>query len=252
MKTNLEQEWKDFFCQGIYFEGWDPKIDPQKAEMEVRGVLNILKPPPGSHILDWCGGYGRHSVILALRGYNMTLLDFAPNHLEMARQRAEQAGIKINLVCADFRQTPPEIQADFAINLFTSGIGYLSEEEDLKALKSLHQALKPNALFLLETMHLFWLVNNFQPSAGDIYQNGMRAIEQREFDFWQNRVRSSFLWWKQEKEKQYQLNHRIYSAKELVNLLRLADFKPLQLYGGLDASPLDFNSKRLVIVSQKI
>jgi ubiquinone/menaquinone biosynthesis C-methylase UbiE len=252
VNTKQEQEWKKFFCEGIYYQGWNPKIDTQKAEIEVRGVLNLLKPPPGSHILDWCGGYGRHSVILALRGYKMTLLDFAPNHIEMARQRAEQAGVNINLVCADFRETPPEIQADFAINLFTSGIGYLSEEDDLQALKSLHKALKPNALFLLETMHLFWLVNNFQPTAGDIYQNGMRAIEQREFDFWQNRIHSNFLWWKQGEEKQHQLNHRIYSARELSNLLRSAGFKPLRLYGGLEGNPLSFDSKRLVIVSQKI
>jgi len=249
----LEQRWKEFFWSGFYSEAWGFRIDPKRAREEVEGVLRLLKPTPGSHILDWCGGEGRHSVLLAKMGFAVTLLDFAPNHVEKARQAAEAAGVKLNLICTDFRETPPDIQADFAVNLFTAGIGYLQEEDDLQALKNLHAALKPGALFLLDTMNLFWLVRNYQPTGGYVSQeSSRRLLERREFDFWTNRNLSRVLYWeKGGKEEEQQLEHRIYSAAELVSLLRRAGFEPLELYGDFDGRPLGFDAKRLIVVSKR-
>jgi len=249
----LEKRWQEFFWSGFYSETWEFRIGPQRTQEEVEGVLRLLKPTPGSHILDWCGGEGRHSILLARMGLTVTLLDFAPNHVKKARQAAEAAGVKLNLVCADFRETPLGIQADFAVNLFTAGIGYLQEEDDLQALRSLHAALKPEALFLLDTMNLFWLVKNYQPTGGSVSQDGSkRSLEQRKFDFWTNRNYSRVLYWeKGGKEEEQQLEHRIYSAAELVALLRRAGFEPLELYGDFDGRPLGFDTKRLIVVSKR-
>lgn len=253
MKDQLEQNWQEFFWGGFYADAWGFRIDPQKAEQEVNGVLKLLNPPPDSHILDWCGGYGRHSVIFAQRGFKVTLLDFTPSHIQMAEQAAKATGVELSLIQADFRQTPPSIQADFAVNLFTSGIGYLTEQDDLLALQSLHAALKPEALFLLDTMNLFWLVKNYQPKGGDMSEDRTkRLVEQREFDFWRNRNISQILYWKKGGEEvEQRLEHRIYSAAELMSVLRQAGFEPLELYGGFDGQPFGFDSRRLIIISKR-
>lgn len=215
--------------------------------------MKLLNPTPGSHILDWCGGKGRHSIPLAQKGFVVTLLDFAPNHIKATQEAAELAGVKLNLICADFRETPASLQADFAINLFTSGIGYLTEEDDINALKSLHTALKPGALFLLDTMNLFWLVKNYQPTGGYVSEDGtQRAVEQREFDFWTNRNAFQTLYWeKSGKEARHQLDLRIYSATELASVLRQAGFEPLKLYGGFDGHPFSFDTQRLIVISER-
>lgn len=253
MQEQLEQQWKEFFWSGFYADAWGFRIDPQKAEQEVNGVLNLLSPTPGSHILDWCGGWGRHSIILAQKGFKMTLLDFTPSHIQMAEQAAKAAGVELSLIQADFRQTPAHIQADFAVNLFTSGIGYLTEEDDLLALQSLYAALKPKALFLLDTINLFWIVKNYQPNGSGMSEDkSKRFIEQRQFDFWTNRNFSELLYWERGgKEVEQRLEHRIYSAAELAKILRRAGFEPLELYGDFDGQPLDFNSGRLIIVSKR-
>jgi len=254
MQTLLEKRWQDFFWSEFYSEAWELKIDPQRAGQEVDGVLKLLDPSPGSHVLDWCGGWGRHSIPLAKKGFKVTLLDFAPNHIERAKKAAEATGVELNLICTDFRQTPASVEADFAVNLFTSGIGYLEESDDLLALKSLYTALNPGALFLLDTMNLFWLVRNYQARSGDMSKDGsQRLIEQREFDFWTNRNLSRLLYWeKDKKEVKQRLEHRIYSPAELASLLNRAGFKPLRLYGDFDGSPFGFDTKRLILVSEKI
>jgi len=249
----LEERWENFFLSGFYANAWSFRIDPAQAQEEADGVLNLLNPPLGAHILDWCGGWGRHSIEFAKRGFQVTLLDFAPNHIQRAREEAESAGVSLNLICADFRQTPVSIQADFAVNLFTSGIGYLTEEDDVQALKSLHAALKPDALFLLDTMSLFWLVKNYQPRGWYGDESGTkRLLEEREFDFWTNQNRShAFFWELGSEERGQQLEHRIYSPAELAAVLRLAGFEPVSLYGDFDGRLFDFDSRRIVMVSRR-
>jgi len=249
----LEQKWQEFFWSGFYSEAWRGRIDEEGTQKEVEGVLRLLNPLPGSHILDWCGGEGRHSIPLAQKGFEVTLLDFAPNHIEAAREAAKGAGVTLNLIRADFRKTPSSIQADYAVNLFTAGIGYLREEDDIEALQSLHAALKPDALFLLDTMNLFWLVRHYQPSGGYMSEDGsQRTVERREFDFWTNTSKSRMLYWtKDGKESIQQFDHRIYSAAELTSVLRRAGFEPFKLYGDFDGHPFDFETKRLIIVSKR-
>src|SRR3989344_4902312 len=124
-------------------------FDKKDAEKEVDSVLNLLKPEPGSHILDWCGGWGRHAIPLAKRGFKITLLDFSSEYLERAEAYAAREGVSLNLVHADFRETPSSIQADYAVNLFTAGLGYLGEENDVIGLKALSSALRPSARVLI-------------------------------------------------------------------------------------------------------
>jgi hypothetical protein len=162
-------------------------------------------------------------------------------------------GVEIELVLADFRETPP-IEADAAANLFSAGIGYLGEEEDLKALRSLHRALKPGALFLLDTMNLFWLARNYQPRGWDENEEGTRRrLEAREFDFLTGRNRSQAIFWERgREERRSAIDMRIYSPTELVRLLEQAGFETTALYGDLDGSDFGFDSRRIVMVSRRI
>ncbi|OGV89373.1 hypothetical protein A2Z41_00255 [Microgenomates group bacterium RBG_19FT_COMBO_39_10] len=252
---SLEEQWKEFFGSGFYTEAWGMRTDYSKTKEQVDGVLNLLGPVTGSHILDWCGGWGRHSFLLAQLGYQVTLLDFAPNHIQRAKNklaRKKYRKLKIKCLCKDFRETPPEIQADFAINMFTSGIGYLTQEDDLKALQSLNLALKPKAKFLLDTMNLFWIVKNYQSDSGRYSPKDERVlVEKRNFNFLENRNVSEIFYFNGLQKIETKLDHRLYSALELINLLKQADFETLEVYGDFDGSPYNFDSKRLIIISQK-
>lgn len=254
MNSDLERQWEVFFESGFYARGWEMKIDSERTRQELEGVIKLLNLPEGAHVLDWCGGWGRHAIELAKRGFKVTMLDFAANHIEMAKHAIAEEGVELRLVHADFRHTPPEIQADFAVNMFTAGLGYLTEADDVVALKSLHAALKPGAKLLIDTMNLFWLVKHYQSRGWDQSSNGkVKHLAEREFDFWTNRNHSrEILLVEDDGPREVTLDHRIYSAAELVRVLESGGFRPIAFYGGFDGSELTFDKQRMVIIADRM
>jgi ubiquinone/menaquinone biosynthesis C-methylase UbiE len=256
-----QKTWVQSFFVGknnIYEQAYEETLDSKRTGEEIEQILNLLPMRQSEcyHILDWCGGWGRHAIELAKRGHEVTVLDISEEYLKRAKREAKKAGVgkRIKTICADFRETPSSIQADYAINMFTAGIGYLSEEDDLRALKSLYGALKYGTTFLLDTMSLFWIVKNFQEKGWNFSSNNKKLfLEKREFDFWTGRIQSKFIFHDRAKkiEQEISINHRIYTPIELIDLLKRAGFIPIALYGGLDGSAFDFNSKRIVIMSRR-
>jgi len=238
---------QDFYGTVYKTMGVFGKKDPEK---EVDGILQILKPEPNSHILDWCGGWGRHAIPLAKRGYKVTLLDFSQPYLERAQEYAQREAVEIDLVCADFRNTPANIQADYAVNLFTAGLGYMGESEDILALVALHHALRPNARILIDTMSLFWIVKNWQKSNWDVSSDGTkRYLSQRTFDFRTNTERAvnTFQDVEAKQEESREIHLHLYAPADLRRVLVSAGFIPEKLFGGLDGSEFTLDSKRVVM-----
>lgn len=242
-----------FFHTGFYEEVYRARIDEARTLKEVEASLRFLRAEPGAHILDWCGGWGRHSVEFAKRGYQVTLLDFTRRHIEGARRLAKEAGVELALICTDFRKTPASIQADYAVNLFTAGIGYLTEKDDLQALRALYAALKPGARFLLDTINLFWIATNYRPRDWKESQDGTwRILEERKFDFWTNHNHARIIRQKTDgTEEEQTLDHRHYSPAELTAVLRRAGFEPVELYGDFDGQAFSFQSPRIIMISEK-
>lgn len=229
-------------------------FDRKDAEKEVENVLTILKPEPGSHILDWCGGWGRHAIPLAKRGFRVTVLDFSEEYLNRAEANAKQEGVTLDLVHADFRQTPQNIQADYAVNLFTAGLGYLGEDADLVALISLYAALRPQARILIDTMSLFWIMRNWKDNNWDATPDSKkRYFQKRTFDFWTNTEKAVNTYQDVQAgtEETRDIELKLYCPADLARILKAAGFAQRELFGGFDGSDFTFSSKRLVMMAQK-
>jgi hypothetical protein len=227
-------------------------FDRKDSEKEVDGMLEIIKPEPGSHILDWCGGWGRHAVPLAKRGFKVTLLDFSKEYLDRAEAYAQEEGVSLNLVHADFRETPSEIKADYAVNLFTAGLGYLGEEGDLLALTSLKTALKPKARILIDTMNLFWMMRNFAATNWQESADGKkRYFQRRKFDFRTNTEFAVNTYEDKQAgtEMSCAVHLKVYSPADLARVLKTTGFAMQELFGGYDGSEFTLTSKRILMTA---
>lgn len=246
---------RDLYGTAYTNVGMLEKRGGRSTEEDVEGLIRIFGISTGSHVLDWCGGWGRHAIPLAKRGYKVTLLDFSKEYLERARINAEREGVTLNLVHADFRETPFDIQADYAINMFTAGIGYMSEEDDIKALVSLRNALKPGARILIDTINLFWIIRNFMPTAWHESDDGTKwYLEKRRFDFRINTAHTSCVYQDRSSGQEMTCDHdlKMYSPADLARVLRTAGFVPADLFGNLDGSEFDLNSKRVIMTALRL
>jgi ubiquinone/menaquinone biosynthesis C-methylase UbiE len=78
------------------------KNDRVEFAITMRALDEYLPPLP-LRVLDIGGGPGRYAIELARRGYDVTLADFAATELAIARTRADEANVPLQIVECDAR-----------------------------------------------------------------------------------------------------------------------------------------------------
>ena len=125
------------------------------AECEAMGKL-IAKFGRGEprKMLDLGCGTGKHAVIFAGRGFDVTGVDQSEPMVARARERAMQQGLGSNpeFLSGDIRSFAAPQPFDFALMNFNV-IGYMTSNDDaLNALAAARKNLRPEGLFLAD----FW------------------------------------------------------------------------------------------------
>ena len=250
---NIEQNpgLKNFFDSGFYEEYW-PDSDSETSVKELaKKVLSLLGAKSG-RILDWRGGHGRYAIWFARAGLKVTLLDFIRPYLDKARERFKKNVLPIEIIEADSRDTPKNIQADFAVCLNNS-VGFMSEDDEINAFQSLYDALRPGAKLLVDCMNLFFLA---KPIAKEIQEpqreDGYIRKSVGHFDFRTNIWHKTFELSKPDgsvvKKK---FNQIIYTPQHLSVILEKAGFTIEHIYGDFNGAPVAFDSVKIVLLAKK-
>ncbi len=87
MATQGSTWYVDFF-RDDYLNVYNHLFTAERAEKEVAFAERALELKAGARILDLCCGQGRHSVLFARRGFQVTGLDLNPAYLDLAQQSA--------------------------------------------------------------------------------------------------------------------------------------------------------------------
>ena len=251
--TKRRSKWYvDFFRQGFYHRSWAPAERFERAEREVDFMVDALGLPSGASVLDLCCGEGRHAIALARRGYRMTGLDLSAFHLRLARQAAKEAKVSVRWHRWDMREIPWEGEFAAVINVFTS-FGYLeSDEEDFKVLAGVDKALKPGGRFFLDTINREMLVRHWEEHSWQEGHEGTVRLEDRRFDFLTGRQRNRVLSIDPDGTRsEHEIDLRLYTLKELVDMLSRAGLVVRRTWGGFDGREYGLDSRRMIVLSEK-
>ncbi|HET6232270.1 MAG TPA: methyltransferase domain-containing protein [Longimicrobiaceae bacterium] len=242
--------WADYFDEK-FVDLYRHFLTNERTEREVAGIREMLSLAPGAEVLDLACGWGRHSIELAEAGFRVTGLDFSPTLLASARKRAKAAGVTVDFVKGDMREVPWTGRFDAVLSLFSSLGYFLSDEEDLRVLRSAHDALKPAGLFLMETMHRDHIVGAFAERDWWENEDGTTVWIEREFDAVDGVSREWLRWSRAGKtgEKYHEL--RIRNATEWDVLLRRAGLEPVEWYGDWENAPFIHTSEDLIVVARR-
>ncbi len=240
-----KHDWERFFDE--HAPGYMNNVFTENTLAEVDFFLELLAIEPGDHILDIGCGAGRHSVELALRGYQVTGVDISAGMLAQAAAAAEEAGVTVTWIKADATRYKAERLFDAAICLCEGAFSLLTLaddpiEHDLAILGNIQAALKPDSGFLLTAL------------------NGLRKI--REYN--QEDVISGVfdtltttdLYKMEEGEVSVMVRERGYVPSELALLCRTAGFEVQQLWGGTAGNwgrrPVDLDEIELMVLARRI
>jgi SAM-dependent methyltransferase len=237
--------WQTWFGPG-YLDLYDALL-AERTPVEVDQVEALLHLHPPRRILDLPCGQGRHAIELARRGYEVTGVDLSSYMLDVARERAQAAGVMVRWLAGDMRAALPGETFDLVLNLFTS-FGYFADEaDDHRVVRAAASMLEPGGRFLLEVINGEQVMGNFQER--EWFTIGQTAVmERRSLDMPARRMVVERTVSSTNGEDISVHAVRLYRGDELEAMLRRAGFSAVNLYGAWDGARLTADSLRVLAV----
>jgi SAM-dependent methyltransferase len=242
LPVRVRDWWRNYFGDD-YFQLHVDLFPEADSRREVAAILEFLGLPVPSRILDLPCGWGRHSRLIAEAGHDIVGADLSFDLLQHVGPLAPVAG-------ADLRALPFASQSfDAVINVFTSLGLFLSDAEDLRALRESARVLRPHGVFLLETMHRDEVIADYAERDAWTLPNGIEVQVRRRFDPVSGISYERLRWRRGTESGRKRHALRLRTATEVDALLRAAGFTSVRYYGDWNASKFTRRSPHLLAVA---
>ncbi|MGN0160609.1 MAG: SAM-dependent methyltransferase [Lachnospiraceae bacterium] len=248
----MESDWyKKIWTLDIRDQSW---VEDTKRQVDF--LIEKLELKGNERILDLACGFGRHSLELARRGYDVTGVDITPEYIEYATKQAQRENLSARFLCSDIRDVGFNREFDVVLNMADGAIGYLeNEEENLKIFRVISKALKPGGKHFMDIMNRDYAETHFPCKLWDAGEKGLTL--------------SNFEWDKKTKTLIYgQIDYtygkplfkpemtegnpiRLYSTDEIKNIFEELGMSVYGSFADVSGIPSSANSIQCMICSGK-
>jgi len=157
MARVTHKEWfRDWFSSPFYYRLYFER-DEREAEEFIDNLVHFLQPAPGSRMVDVACGRGRHSLMLAKKGFDVTGFDICFESIDHANQfvRMDTSGEidNLNFYQHDMRYPFWINYFDYAFNFFTSFGYFATRREHDDAMRTIATSLKPGGIFVIDYLN---------------------------------------------------------------------------------------------------
>jgi ubiquinone/menaquinone biosynthesis C-methylase UbiE len=242
-------EWyKNWFNSEEYLKVYRHR-DQKEANELVQLVIDNIDVSKVKNVLDMAAGSGRHAIIFAEKGFNVTAVDLSENLISVGKKNAESENVKIEFVHSDIRHFDPNIKYHLILNLFTS-IGYFEkDEENYFILNKAYNLLENNGYFVLDYFNKSFVENNLVPSTVDEFDGSV--ITQNRFIEGKRIIKEITIDNKGKINKYFE-SVRMFSKDELINILQKLGFRIIKTFGDFMGNSFELESSpRIIIIAGK-
>ena len=103
--------------------------------------------PKSAKVLDVGGGPGRYAMLLAKKGFDVTLVDISPKNVEFAAKKAEEENVCLRTICADALELAKYVGEQFDVVQCMGPLYHLLREDDrISCVRQCLGRLKPGGL----------------------------------------------------------------------------------------------------------
>ena len=151
------QSWfKNWFNSPYYHQLYFNR-DESEAAAFINKLIDYLKPPVGSCMLDVACGKGRHSLQLANKGFDVTGIDLSEDSINEALQYESE---NLHFYQHDMRLPFRINYYDYVFNFFTSFGYFQTQRENDNAIRTIAQSLKPTGTFVMDYLNVHYAEDN--------------------------------------------------------------------------------------------
>ncbi len=225
----------------------------KQTRRESQFILNSLSVGQGGRILDMCCGFGRHTIELAKRGYDMVGLDLSLPLLQKALGEAQRRKLSIKFIHGDVRELNFNGAFDAAFCFHTS-FGYFDDKTNFQILTGVFQSLKPGGRFLLEILNRDFAIQKLPDRK---WWEGSDCLFLEEVTFnYQTSVlhnKRTFIYDDNRPPWEQYIYIRLFSLHEIQSLLRMAGFNCIEVSGSLASRGAFFgtDSPHLLLLAER-
>jgi S-adenosylmethionine-dependent methyltransferase len=136
------------------FDEWS-RLETPQGRLELVRALELIdrEVAPGSAVLDLGGGPGRYALALTRRGHRVVLADPSAVQLDVARERAREAGLVFPIVEADARSLDGHADGAYDAVLAFGPFYHLIDAVDReRAAAEVARVLRPGGVLLAQIM----------------------------------------------------------------------------------------------------
>jgi len=246
MQTNW---WENFF-HGVVLDFWRAAISDEQTRAEADFINNQMQLPVDAKLLDVPCGNGRLSIELGAFGFELTGVDIATEFIEEAKRNSQARGVSIDWRNNEMRALPWTNEFDGAF-CFGNSFGYLDDEANADFLAAVARTLKPGARFILDAPAIAECLLPHFVEKRTFELNGITATIDTRYDHEQGRMFPNFTFVQNGVEDKRSSSQRVYTYKELSELLNEAGLRVISAFGSLDEDPFKVGAQRLLLVAVK-
>ncbi|MGN1113830.1 MAG: class I SAM-dependent methyltransferase [Oscillospiraceae bacterium] len=248
----MESDWyKKIWTLDIKDQSW---VEDTKHQVDF--LIEKLGLSGRERILDLACGFGRHSLELARRGFDVTGVDITTEYIKYASEQAENEKLNARFICSDIRDVSFVNEFDAVLNMADGAVGYLeNDEENLKIFAVVSKALRSGGKHFMDIMNGSYAETHFPCKQWDAGEKCLTL--------------SNFEWDSETKTLIYgQLDYhygealprpemtegnpiRLYSLDEIKNILSSLGMEVYDSYSDFYGKPSSDNGIQLMVCSQK-
>ena len=250
MTDMVKENLKEFKLPDEY-EAWEYDLygHPHTEERDCEFLKQVFESYHEGvrDVLDLACGTGRHALVLAKDGYGVTGVDITEGMLAAAAEKAAARGVSVTWVQADVREMEFSAQFDAAYILFNMMMCWTTNDEQIRFLGRVHEALRPGGVFIIEVPN-YWallangeLKNSTSRWESKVESNGVKRVRDttltvssiNNLAYVNHHERS----WRGDQELEPRdLGNpmRLFSLNELDILCRLTHFEIRDVFGTMD------------------
>ncbi len=243
-----KQWFENWFNSEEYLDVYNHR-NSEDAEKLMNLILKAIPLKKEAKVLDAACGTGRHSIILAKKGFDVTAFDLSKTLLNIGKSKAEELGLNINFINADIRKFFLDIQFSLIINLFTSFGYFETDKENYSFVKNAFTMLQKDGLYVLDFLNKTYVEKNLIPRSEKKVNNKV-IIENRKISA--GRVIKNIQILEGENQLNYVESVRLYSADDIVENFEDIGFKIEKIFGSYSGEEYSKeDSQRLIIIFKK-
>lgn len=250
MTKEISDNWYEDFFQGINCELWEKAVSPEWTEQEVDLLISELNINQRKHILDIPCGFGRHSIELAKRGYQVTGVDISETFIKSLDEKVKTEKLPVNAIQADLLSIKLNSTFSGAICMGNS-FGYFNVDKMKTFIEKVSSSLEPGSRFIINSgMIAESILPNFSKNrsftAGNITMDITNTYRVDD-----SCIVSSILYTKENKTEEHSFKHYVFTLGEVKRLLELFGLKTIATYSSPAREEYNMGDPQIYIVAEK-